>query len=516
VARANHPASTQIRPADRRRVWEHAAELTASEVGMMKVRAVLMTAVLLAVVVAASADAHLQARGAWGGVDYTAVELLSGTAAAGSASGLAVVGRNSIRGRGYNADVWVHERYAYVGVWGFSDWNTGGEQRFCPAESENGVAVIDARKPDVPTEVARLRNPPGTSAEDVVVFTAEHGPRAGRDIAVAGIQVCGGARTDTAFFRGLQVWDVTDPTLPKEIGRLDTGCCTRGLHELEVQHRPDLRRTFVYASVPTSEYADDGSPSGRRDLRGRGDFRLIDITDPAVPVEVSDWGVHNDLPEPLPAGLGCDPDPEYGHSVEPSADGRRAFVSYWDSGFIELDVSDPTRPVYRTRAAFPASADGDAHSSNFDEARNLLFSADEDFNKSCGPDTEKGFGYLRVWDWTAAGGPRQVGTYKTRNSSGTKDVGAGDYTIHNPLVVGTDVYASWYTDGIRIIDVANPAQPRETAFFVPPSENNPVKPSQRGTLTNAVQVWGIAHDPATGLIYASDMNSGLWILRRER
>jgi hypothetical protein len=33
-------------------------------------------------------------------------------------------------------------------------------------------------------------------------------------------------------------------------------------------------------------------------------------------------------------------------------------------------------------------------------------------------------------------------------------------------------------------------------------------------LTNAVQVWGVAHDPVTGLIYASDMNSGLWILRK--
>ena len=91
---------------------------------------------------------------------------------------------------------------------------------------------------------------------------------------------------------------------------------------------------------------------------------------------------------------------------------------------------------------------------------------------------------------------------------------AGDYTIHNPLLVGTEIFASWYTDGIRIIDVANPSSPRETAHFVPPSVNNPVKPSQRGTLTNAAQVWGVAHDPVTNLIYASDMNSGLWILRR--
>jgi hypothetical protein len=478
-------------------------------------RVVLAAAVALACLVVTPAQAHLRVAGAFGGgTSSTPVETLSAADGAGSASGLAVVGRNAIGGRGFNADVWVHEQHAYVGSWGFSDWNTGGEQRFCPADELNGVAVIDARTPSTPAEVARLRNPSGTSAEDVVVFTARYGPLAGRDIAVAGIQVCGGDRSDTRFFRGLQVWDVTNPAKPVELARLTTGCCTRGLHELEVQHRPDLRKSFVYASVPTSEYADSGSPSGRRDRAGRGDFRLIDITKPAAPVEVSDWGVWADLGAPPAAGLGCDPDPEYGHSVEPSADGRRAFVAYWDSGFIELDLSNPAAPVMAKRAAFPATADGDAHSSNFDEARNLLFSADEDFSKTCGSGTEKGFGYLRVWDWAAPGGPAQIGSYKTPNSSGTQDVAAGDYTIHNPLLVGTEVFASWYSDGIRIIDVANPSAPRETAFFVPPSVNNPVKPSQRGVLTNAPQVWGVAHDPVTNLIYASDMNSGLWILRQ--
>jgi hypothetical protein len=58
------------------------------------------------------------------------------------------------------------------------------------------------------------------------------------------------------------------------------------------------------------------------------------------------------------------------------------------------------------------------------------------------------------------------------------------------------------------------AEPREVAYFVPPATENPVKPSQRGTLTNTTQVWGVVVDPATGLVYASDMNSGLWIVRR--
>ena len=474
----------------------------------MRGRVVVTGALLLALGAAVPADAHLRVSSAFGGVAKTPVDTLTESDASGSASGLAVVGHNAIGDRGYNADVWVHDGFAYVGSWGFADWNTGGDQRFCPDDDVNGVAVVDARDPANPTQVARLQSPSGTSAEDVVVYGGA------RDIAVVGIQVCGGPFTDRSIFRGLQVWDVTDPAHPRELGRLNTGCCTRGLHELEVQHRTDLGRTFVYASVPTSEYPDATSPSGRRDRDGKGDFRLIDVTDPEHPVEVSNWGVWKNLGGPLGEPRGCDPDAQYGHSVEPSADGKRAFASWWDSGFIEIDVTDPANPVYKANAAYGPTADGDGHSSNFDEARSLLFSADEDFCKSSGPDIEKGFGYLRVWDWNAPGGPRQIGSYKTPNSSGTKDVNAGDYTIHNALLVGSEIFASWYTDGVRIIDVSDPANPHETAHFVPPAANNPVKPSQRGTLTNAVQVWGVAHDEATNLIYASDMNSGLWILRR--
>ena len=430
-----------------------------------------------------------------------------------AALNMRVVGHNDLGDRGYNADVYVHGGHAYVGSWGFEDWSGGGENRFCPDETRSGVEVIDVRVPTRPTVVSKLRNPSSTSAEDVVVFTARYGPLAGRDIAVAGIQTCG-SRYDTSLFRGLQVWDVTDPAHPAEIGRLNTGCCTRGIHELEVQHRPDLGRTFVYASVPASEYPDSSSPSGRRDQQGRGDFRLIDITNPNLPAEVSNWGVVHDLGGPPAPGLGCDPDPIYGHSAEPSDDGKLAFLSYWDSGFIAVDVSDPGLPVFRGRTVYPATADGDAHSSSYDDARRLLFTADEDFCKTSGSGTEKGYGYLRVYDYADLTHPVQIGEYRTPNSLGTNDQGAGDYVIHNPLVVGTDVYASWYSDGVRVIDASNPTAPREVAYFVPPSSNNPVSPSQRGVLNNATQVWGVAYDAATGLVYLSDMNSGLWIVQR--
>jgi hypothetical protein len=433
----------------------------------------------------------------------------------GSSWNIVAVGQNNLGGRGFNGDVWVHKSYAYVGHWGFTDWATGNT-RFCPEPPNSGVAVVDARTPANPVRVSTLQNPVGTSAEDVVVFTARYGPLAGRDIAAVGIQVCGGSRFDTSFARGLWLWDVTAPAAPVALGSYNTGCCTRGLHEFEVQHRADLGRTFAYATVPTSEYVEDAgpSPSGRRDQLGRGDFRLIDITDPSNPFEVSNWGVIHNSVEHNVAGQGCDADGEYGHGADPSEDGKLVFLSWWDSGFIAVDLTNPANPVFKGRTVYPANADGDAHSSNYDEGRKLLFTADEDFCKASGSGIEKGFGYLRVYDYSRLRYPTQIGEYRTPNSLGTDDQAAGDFTIHNPLLVGTDVYASWYTDGVRIIDVSNARAPREVAYFVPPAAQNPVKPRQRGVLPSTTQIWGVAVDEGTGLIYASDMNSGLWILRR--
>ncbi|MGH3131162.1 MAG: LVIVD repeat-containing protein [Gaiellaceae bacterium] len=422
-----------------------------------------------------------------------------------------VVGQTSLGGRGFNGDVWAHEGYAYIGHWGFQDWASGSKNRFCPSPPNSGVAVVDARNPALPTMVATLQNPAGTSAEDVVVYTAQSGPYTGRDIAVAGIQWCGGSRFDANAERGLMLWDVTTPSAPAQIGYLKTACCTRGIHEFEVEHRADLDRTFAYATVPRSRTSESSSPSGYRDVNGDGDFRLIDITNPAAPFQASDWGIQ-DIGGPFYGGQGCDADPNFGHGAEPSHDGKLVFLSYWDSGFIAVDVSNPASPVFKGRTVYPADADGDAHSSNYDDARKLLFTADEDFCKNSGPAIETGYGYLRIYDYSELGAPKQIGQYRTPNSLGTGSQGSGDYSIHNPFLVGTDVYISWYSDGVRVVDASDPKAPKEVAYFVPPAGQNPVKPSQRGVLSQTPQVWGVVVDD--GLVYASDMNTGLWILRR--
>ena len=142
--------------------------------------------------------------------------------------------------------------------------------------------------------------------------------------------------------------------------------------------------------------------------------------------------------------------------------------------------------------------------------------ADEDFCKTSGPEIEKGYGYMRVYDYSDPGRTRsRSASTGRRTRSGTDDQAAGDYSIHNNFLVGTDVYSSWYSDGVRVVDTARPdaTRPRSPTSCRPPARTRSSR-SQRGVLTNMPQVWGVVVDEATGLIYASDMNTGLWILRR--
>jgi hypothetical protein len=85
----------------------------------------------------------------------------------------------------------------------------------------------------------------------------------------------------------------------------------------------------------------------------------------------------------------------------------------------------------------------------------------------------------------------------------------GTRRIHNTEVWGDHAYASWYSAGIIALDLGDPTDPQMVGQFVP-------KGSKKGA--NALGpgpslVWGVAIDPDSGLVYASDVRSGLWIIR---
>ncbi len=97
---------------------------------------------------------------------------------------------------------------------------------------------------------------------------------------------------------------------------------------------------------------------------------------------------------------------------------------------------------------------------------------------------------VKIWDTQQAGGLNLVATYETRPGA----------TVHNVYVRGRYAYMSYYCDGIRIIDINDPAKPVEIAAY----DLNGATPCGGYAST-----WGMY--PYSKYIYASDMSLGLHI-----
>lgn len=373
---------------------------------------------------------------------------------------------------GFNADVWVQGHYAYVGSWGDPD--------HCPA---TGVRILDVADPRAPRAIGAVATIPGTTQEDVEVITVAT-PSFQGDLLVAGIQGC--AR-DGHVPGGLDLWDVTDPTQPRHLAFWPSSPpgagSGRGVHEFHLFQRDG--RVLVAATVPYSEL-----------FEGAGDFRIVDITDPRRPEQVAAWGLASSDLTPR-----CDAERCYfAHSAWTNQAGTLVAVSYWDAGAILLDISDISRPRYLGRTVYPAEAAGNTHSAWFIGNDTMLVTTDENFT----PTTE-GWGYLRVWDIRDRSHPSQIGSYTTAAARSATPPGPGDFSAHNPFVVGNHVYVSWFADGVRVLDLTDPSQPREIGAFVPPATADPF-----GKYAASANVWGVF--VAGERVYLSDINAGLYAL----
>jgi len=107
------------------------------------------------------------------------------------------------------------------------------------------------------------------------------------------------------------------------------------------------------------------------------------------------------------------------------------------------------------------------------------------------------------------GGFHFVDFTDTENPTETAVYQVPEVGSHNHWVHGDTLFAGYYYGGIRIVDISGElmgdlyAQGREIAFFMP------LDPE--GFVANKANVWGTI--PYKGLIYFSDLNSGLWAVK---
>ena len=117
-----------------------------------------------------------------------------------------------------------------------------------------------------------------------------------------------------------------------------------------------------------------------------------------------------------------------------------------------------------------------------------------------------GWGYLRFFDIEDPANPKQLSTFATENTDNEALARQGKkwWSVHNPKVKGNTVYASWFSDGIRVLDISDPSSPREIGSWS--GEDAPED-------APAVDIWGV--DLHGDLLLASDRNYGLYVLKHE-
>ena len=133
--------------------------------------------------------------------------------------------------------------------------------------------------------------------------------------------------------------------------------------------------------------------------------------------------------------------------------------------------------------------------------------------------TPPSYGFLRVFEENGAVDAdddgvlefEQVGSFSDLpNVSNQLEPPPGDWGIHNTEVLGDRAYSSWYSNGIVALDLSDPTAPSLVGQFVPRASR--ARSSTFGPEPFPI-VWGVVVDPETGIVYASDMRSGLWIVQ---
>ncbi len=411
-------------------------------------------------------------------------------------------GRDSVRIKvlghhdpgGPSGDIFLHKGFAYMGSWGL--FSEDGE--FCRAL---GVRAYDLSDPTDPELVSTF----GDGAADArlarswtekVQVRKVHSRWFKGDLAVVSFQDCA-----PGGFTGIGLYDVSDPSDPELLSLRQDGIF--GVHELWLETRGS--KAYVYEAANFHEV--DAFFNGEDPNEVNPEFRIIDVSNPRNPVQVGDWSAWRDMGVAPDQGQGTFPF-NFVHSVYVA--GKVAYVSYWDFGTVMLDVRDPSEPVFLGRTTFKAGQEGNAHSAWTAHGGKLLIQTDEDFDPTPNPAVETGWGYGHIYDISDKENPVELATLSLPSTTQFPPPGPGDFTIHDPKVKGKTLYTSWYTEGVVIWDIANPASPKKIGQFIPPEKaEDPLGVFYPGE--EFVEIWGI--DIGSGYAVASDMNTGLWVFR---
>jgi hypothetical protein len=349
---------------------------------------------------------------------------------------------------------------------------TGGVAYIGHMRSPHGTSIVDVRDPRNPKLLSQLQMPPGTHSHKVRV----HG-----GVMIINREINNNDPNPPLqdYRGGLGIYDVSNPSAPRLISNWETA--GQGVHRFDSDGR------YVYISPTVEGYVGNI-------------VMILDLKDPKRPAEVGRWW----MPGQWTAG---GEEPKWERTAHrchhPLRFGNRLYTSYWQGGFVILDIEDMTKPKLVSGLDWTPPFDCPTHTAlpmPFDiRGRRYLVVADEDVYRPL--DGVPAF--MWMVDITDEKHPIPVSSFQVEGvEDGPQPLSTA---CHQPceIVTGTEIPTAWFTKGLRIIDVANPHTLREVAHFVPDVPEG----------TDRVQSNDVTVDER-GLIYLIDRRRGLTIVER--
>lgn len=291
---------------------------------------------------------------------------------------------------------------------------------------------------------------------------------------------------------GLHVIETADPAHPVELGKWrrsgdgysnDVKLVAAGGREyaliadtpVDIVDVTDPHAMTLVANIPEGAHTLAVEQRGGKQYAYFGNYDatcpVYDVTDPAHPAKLGSFGSSGILVHDLSVVDGV------------------AYLNAWDEGFVVVDFSDPANPVQRGKWGPTPTHTSHSNWTTTVGGRHIALHGEENYGA-----------HLHVVDVDPASPTymQPFAEWKTRDW----------ISIHNIMAFGAKAYVSYYQDGIRVLDVADPAAPRQLGYY------NTWEPDAAYTSGEFFEgAVGLDVDPARKLVFVADSPRGLLILR---
>jgi hypothetical protein len=455
------------------------------------------------------------------GAPASSAKVIVGRATPHTAVNFRVVGHNPLFARGMNAALAVYRNYVYVG-----DRTDNSDGHTHP-----GVLVLNAADPHHPRVVGRIGPPledaKGMSARELRVWPQQ---RLLMVLTFPCSSVLHGCATgpDTWSFR---FYDLSGAHAahPKLIATYRPAAEP---HEMFLWVDPRHEgRAILYYSTPNGTTEPGAYELAALDISHarQGSFHLLATATFTALFKQQASKHFKACGDEGPLAS------TYVHSIALTANGRRAFLSYWCGEMLVVDTSElaagtahPQIHLLTPIPNRPQWGNPHGHSAVPVPGRPYVLTTDEVYGSLLTPFDPPAEHDGCPWGWVHLisvrdpSHPHIVGQYKIQQDTRAYCQGPGrnpannrftSFASHNPTVLPNLAFVDWHSGGLQAIGLRNPAVPRQAGFLLPrPLPHVATEDPALSSGNQKVVFWSypIIHN---GLIYLIDIRNGLYIVR---